>query len=113
MPVAVEGRHSTRGEAWAVPDVAPQGGPTVPQTTQKAVWELACSVLGFVIFPVILHVAGLLLANQSLSDRGLPGSAGRRGMAKAARILSIVGLVLAARGLVIWLLIAVVAVPQS
>ena len=94
--------------------VAPQGGPAVPPTEQKAVWALVCSIAGFLICPVILHVAGLVLANQSLAAiTASQGQLGGEGMAKAARILSIVGLVLAALGLLIWLLIAVVAVSQS
>lgn len=70
-----------------------------PQTDSKAVWALVAAIAGFVICPVVLHVTGWVLANQSLRD--IEASQGRLtgdGMAKAARILSIIGLVLSVLG---------------
>lgn len=93
---------------------APGGGPAVAPTDQKAVWALVCSIAGFVICPVILHVAGLILANQSLEAIAASrGQLAGEGLAKTARILSIIGLVLAAIGVLVWLLVFVFAASQS
>lgn len=85
-----------------------------PETDQKAVWALVSAIAGFVICPVVLHIVGLVLANQSLE--AIRSSGGRLtgdGMANVARILSIVGLVLSAIGLVVFLAIAVFGVAAS
>ena len=58
-------------------------------------WALVTSIAGWIICPIILHIVGWVLANQSLATiRASGGTVGGEGMAKAARILSIVGLVL-------------------
>lgn len=91
----------------------PPTGP-VPETEPKAVWALVSAIAGFVICPVILHIVGWVLANQSLEAIRLSG--GRLsgdGMAKAAKILSIVGLVLSALGLLFGLSLLVVALSNS
>ncbi len=88
----------------------PPTGP-VPETEPKAVWALVSAIAGFVICPVVLHIVGLVLANQSLETIRLSG--GRftgDGMAKAAKILSIVGLVLSVLGLLFFLFIVVLGV---
>jgi hypothetical protein len=73
------------------------------------VWALVSSIAGFVLCPVVLHVVGLVLASQSLSTiRANPGQFAGDGMAKAARILSIVGLVLSAITAVVLILVFVV-----
>ncbi len=85
-----------------------------PQTDSKAVWALVCAIGGFFLCPVVLHVAGWVLANQSLeaiaaSNGWLTGD----GMAKAAKILSIIGLVLSALGLLFFLFVVVLGVTSS
>jgi hypothetical protein len=48
-----------------------------------------------VVCPIVLHIVGWVLANSSLSAiRASGGTLGGDGMAKAARIMSIIGLVL-------------------
>lgn len=88
---------------WAYP-------PPAPQTDQKAVWAPLSAIAGFVLRPVILHVVGLVLANQSLdaiarSQGALTGD----GLARVARILSIIGLVLTAVGVLFFLAVVAVA----
>lgn len=59
---------------------------------------------GWIVCPIVLHVAGWVLANQSLDAiRSSRGMLQGEGMAKAARIVSIIGL--AIWGLVILLFI--------
>lgn len=68
-----------------------------PETDSKAIWALVSSIAGFFLCPIILHVVGLVLANQSLETiRASQGRLTGDGLAKAARILAIVGLVLSA-----------------
>mgnify|MGYP001817095408 CR=1 FL=1 len=72
----------------------PPPGPA-PQTDSKAIWALVSAIAGFFLCPIVLHIVGWVLANQSLATiRASGGTVGGEGMAKAARILSIVGLVL-------------------
>jgi hypothetical protein len=80
--------------------------PPAPETDQKAIWALVSAIFGFIICPVVLHIVGWVLANQSLSD--IAASQGRLtgdGIAKAAKIVSIVGLVLSALGVLFAILI--------
>ena len=69
--------------------------PTAPPTDDKAVWALVSAIAGFFLCPLVLHIVGWVLANQSLATiRTSGGTLGGEGLAKAARILSIIGLVL-------------------
>ena len=96
-------------------DYPPTGyPPPMPETDQKAVWALVSAIAGFVICPLVLHIVGWVLANQSME--AIRASGGRLtgdGMAKAARILSIVGLVLSALGLLFFVLIVVLGIAGS
>ena len=85
-----------------------------PETDSKAIWALVSAIAGFVLCPVILHVVGWVLANQSLeSIRASQGRLTGDGLAKAARILSIVGLVLSVIGLAFFLVLVVFGVAAS
>jgi hypothetical protein len=94
-------------------DYPPAGyPPAAPPTDDKAVWALVSAVAGFVLCPIVLHVVGLVLANQSL--RTIRSSGGRvagDGIASTARILSIIGLVVYGAVLVLGLIFLLVAVP--
>jgi uncharacterized membrane protein len=86
----------------------PPPGPGVPPTEPKAIWALVSAIVGFFLCPVVLHVVGLVLANQSLSTiQSMPGQYGGEGMAKAARILSIIGLVLSAIAILVVIVVVV------
>lgn len=66
-----------------------------PRTDDKAIWALVSSIAGFFLCPIVLHVVGWVLANQSLrAIRESRGALGGDGVAKAARVLGIVGVVL-------------------
>jgi hypothetical protein len=83
------------GQEYATAPYPYYGAPAAPPTDDKAVWALVTSIAGWIICPIILHIVGWVLANQSLATiRASGGTVGGEGMAKAARILSIVGLVL-------------------
>lgn len=69
--------------------------PPAPRTDDKAIWALVSSIAGFFLCPVVLHVVGWVLANQSLRTiRESRGTLGGDGVARAARVLGIVGVVL-------------------
>ncbi len=71
--------------------------PAAAPTEPKAVWALVCAIGGFFVCPLVLSIVGLVLANQSLAAiEASNGQLAGDGMAKVARILSIVGLVLMA-----------------
>jgi hypothetical protein len=72
------------------------GYPVQPtRTDDKAVWALVSSIAGFFLCPIVLHVVGWVLANQSLrSIRESRGTLTGDGLAKLARILGIIGVVL-------------------
>jgi hypothetical protein len=75
--------------------------PAVPPTEPKAIWALVTAIGGFFLCPIVLSVVGLILASQSLQTiRSAPGYWAGEGMAKAARILAIIGLVLGVLGVV-------------
>ncbi len=97
--------YAGEGAAYAgagAPPAAPPGAyqgygyPVQPaRTDDKAVWALVSSIAGFILCPIVLHVVGWVLANQSLrSIRESRGALAGDGIAKLARILGIVGVVL-------------------
>lgn len=72
-------------------------GPPYPQPKQddRALWALILALLGWIMCPVVAHIVALVLANQSLQAiRESNGWLTGEGMANAARIIAIVGLVL-------------------
>jgi len=95
----------------------PAYAPAPARTDDKAVWALVTSIAGFVLCPVILHIVGWVLANQSLEAiRASAGTLGGEGLARSARILSIIGLVLFGVGgllLVLFVLLGLVAFTST
>ena len=86
--------------------------PAAPRTDDKAVWALVSSIAGFVLCPIVLHIVGWVLANQSLRTiRESGGTVGGDGVAKTARVLSIVGIVLYSLALLVGLFFLVIAIP--
>ena len=85
---------------------------TPPRTDDKAIWALVSSIAGFVLFPLVLHIVGWVLANQSLRTIRESGGAVRgEGVAKTARVLGIVGVVLSVLGLIAAVLFFAIAIP--
>jgi hypothetical protein len=63
------------------------------------------SILGWFVCPIVLHIVGWVLANQSLATIKASGDMlGGGDLARAARIISIAGLVVYALGLLLFLL---------
>jgi hypothetical protein len=82
--------------------------PVAPPTDDKAVWALVSAIAGFLICPIVLHIVGWALASASLTSiRASGGTLGGEGLAKAARIISIIGLVLYGLGILLFVLVAV------
>jgi hypothetical protein len=82
--------------------------PVAQRTDDKAVWALVAAIAGFLICPIVLHITGWALASASLTSiRASGGTLGGEGLAKAARIISIIGLVLSALAILLVVLIAV------
>ena len=68
-----------------------------PKQDDKALAALIVAIAGWFVCPFVLHIVGLVLANQSLQAiRESNGWLTGEGMANAARIISIVGVVLGA-----------------
>jgi hypothetical protein len=68
-----------------------------PKQDDKALAALIVAIAGWFVCPFVLHIVGLVLANQSLQAiRESNGWLTGEGMANAARIISIVGIVLGA-----------------
>ena len=97
--------YAGQGAAYGgvgAPPAAPPGAyqgygyPVQPaRTDDKAVWALVSSIAGFILCPIVLHVVGWVLANQSLrSIRESRGTLAGDGIAKLAKILGIIGVVL-------------------
>jgi hypothetical protein len=113
------GAYPPGGATWggAPPSTgyAPSGYPyPAPQqrTDDKAVWALVSSIAGFILCPIVLHVVGWVLANQSLrAIRESRGALSGDGVAKTAKVLGIVGVVLYSIGLVVAILFFAIAVP--
>lgn len=84
-----------------------------PETDQKAIWALVSSIGGFLVCPVVLSIVGLVLANQSLEAiRASQGRLAGDGLAKTAKILSIVGLVLSAISVAVLVLLLVIGIAS-
>lgn len=85
---------SAAGRPWPEEHGQPDDA-GVLRTDDTAVWALVASVAGFVVCPIVLHVAGWALANRSLATiRASHGTVGGQGLATAARVLAVVGIVL-------------------
>lgn len=86
--------------------------PTAPlMTDDKAVWALVTAVGGYFLCPIILHIVAWVLANQSLAMiRSSGGRIGGEGVASAARVLAIVGLVLYGVAILLVVLLILVGV---
>jgi hypothetical protein len=83
-----------------------------PRTDDKAVWSLVSAIAGFILCPIVLHIVGWVLANQSLRDiRSSQGRLTGDGIASSARILSIIGLVLYGLGAIIAIVVFAILVP--
>lgn len=68
-----------------------------PKQDDKALAALIVAIAGWFVCPFVLHIVGLVLANQSLQAiRESNGWLTGEGMANAARIISIVGIALGA-----------------
>lgn len=66
-----------------------------PKLDDRALWALLLATLGWIICPVVAHILALVLANQSLAAiRTSGGWLTGEGMATAARVIAIIGLVL-------------------
>lgn len=82
-----------------------------PKTDDKAIWALVSAIFGFILCPVVLHILGWVLANQSLANiAASQGQLTGDGIAKAAKIVSIIGLVLSALGALFFILVVVIGV---
>lgn len=96
------------------PDSAAAGHPyRAPKQNSKALVALLLAVFGWIICPVLAHILALVLANQALDEiRRSDGWLTGEGMANAARIIAIIGLLLTVTLLVLLVvgLIAFVAV---
>ena len=80
-------------------------------TDDKAVWALVTAIGGYFLCPIILHVVAWVLANQSLATiRSSGGRIGGEGVASAARVLAIVGLVLYGVAILLVVLLVLVGV---
>lgn len=94
----VEGRPEAAWPGQPPPAGQPPAyGPPYPQPKQddRALWALILALLGWIMCPVVAHIVALVLANQSLrAIRESNGWLTGEGMANAARIVAIVGLVL-------------------
>ncbi len=99
------------------PPQQPPPPPAVPPNEPKAVWALVTSIGGFFVCPIVLSIVGLVLSNQSLQAiRSAPGRWSGEGMAKAARILSIIGLVLGVIGVIfaiVWFVVLARVVAEN
>lgn len=71
------------------------------RTDDGAIWALVLGIAGYVVCPIVAHIAGWIVANKSLESIAAAGGAlGGEGMARAGKWLSIIGLGLAALGIV-------------
>jgi nitric oxide reductase large subunit len=98
---------------WYPPQQAPGVGYGTPasDTTGKSTAALVCSILSFVVCPVILAVVGLVLASQAKQEvLAQGGDPSRDSTAKAARIIAWVHLALFAVLAVFGVLLVIVAV---
>ncbi len=86
--------------------------PASPPTDDKATWALVSSIVGFILCPIVLHVVGWVLANQSLERiRNSRGTLGGEGVAKTARVLGIIGVVLYGVGALLAILFLAILIP--
>jgi hypothetical protein len=97
-PPAQQPSTGAAGYSGAYPPPAPYPyaapPPAAAPTDDKAVWALVTSIAGWFLCPIVLHVVGWVLANSALQTiRASGGTVGGDGLAKAARIISIAGLV--------------------
>ena len=82
-----------------------------PKQDDKALAALIVAIAGWFVCPFVLHIVGLVLANQSLQAiRESNGWLTGEGMANAARIISIIGIVVGAVAIVLLLIFGLGAI---
>jgi hypothetical protein len=97
------------------PPAAPGGAPPPPmgvppatkRTNGKAVASLVCGIAGFLVCPLVLHIAAIILGNQAKGEISRDPSQEGQGMAQAGYILGVIGLVLSVLTVVLIIVIAV------
>jgi hypothetical protein len=68
---------------------------------------MVLAIGGWLVCPIVLHVVAWVLANSALQTiRASGGTVGGDGLAKAARIIAIVGLVLYGVGILLFVFVA-------
>jgi len=95
---AAPGQPPSAGPAtWQTPQSFGPGGTvsTAPPTDGQAIASLVCGIVGFLVFPIILHIVAIVLGKSSM--KRIDASAGAlqgRQLAKAGFIIGIVGVVI-------------------
>jgi hypothetical protein len=87
------------GSGGFAPPVAPSPtftvAPSVPRATRgrsgKATASLILSLLGWLVCPIVLSVAGIVLALQAKKEIDADPALGGRGLAQAGLVLGIIG----------------------
>jgi len=86
-----------------------QVAPQASESSGKAVAALICSLAGFFLCPIIMHVVGIVLGHMALSDiRGSQGRLTGDGMAKGGIIAGWIGIGLWLLGLCIYVFFFVI-----
>lgn len=93
------------------PPAYPAGTVAAPPTDGQAITALVLGIVGLVACPIIPSIIALILGRQS--ERRIQaggGTIGGEGLAKAGWILGLIGLILWGFVILIWLVIAAIAV---
>ena len=84
--------------------------PTAP-TDDRAVMALVAAVGGWVLCPFVLHALGWVLAGRALAEiRASNGALRGEGMAVAARVISVVGIVVYSAAVLLLVVLALLGV---
>ena len=84
--------------------------PTAP-TDDRAVMALVAAVGGWVLCPFVLHALGWVLAGRALAEiRSSNGALRGEGMAVAARVISVVGIVVYSAAALLLVVLALLGV---
>jgi len=112
-PVAPEAPVAPATQYAPYPSGPPQYGAPAP-TDGSATGALVCSILSFVVCPIVLSVIGLVLAsNAKKRIRASGGAIGGEGIANAATIISIINIALAVVFFVLIVAVAVLGTSSS
>lgn len=85
----------------------------VAPTNQKAIWSLVAGILNFACCPLVGGIVAIVLGHQAKQEIRLSGGTQQgEGMAQVGYVLGIIGTILSALGVIIYVTLLIIGIAQ-